>query len=163
MCYDNLQVVAVFLQDDDECGKWQQMTRCSDGRVTCARLWSVSLLGESRRVLNLQDKTRLLTTHQTNIGTRHAQRASNQLSSSSRKHMHSICSRRLVSHCRLLICVPHQTMMGIRRIYTGGADSLVRVWNAERGADQEPDSAIEAQEAVTTVATGVRILLYISS
>lgn len=54
-------------------------------------------------------------------------------------------------------------MMGIRRIYTGGADSLVRVWNAERGADQEPDSAIEAQEAVTTVATGVRILLYISS
>ena len=43
----------------------------------------------------------------------------------------------------------------IRRIYTGGADSLVRIWNTDRGADQEPDTALEAAEAVTAVTAGV--------
>ncbi|KAI0073865.1 hypothetical protein K474DRAFT_1648846 [Panus rudis PR-1116 ss-1] len=40
------------------------------------------------------------------------------------------------------------------RIYTGGSDSLVRIWNAKAGADQEPDVAIEAVEGITSVSAG---------
>ncbi|KAK7692601.1 hypothetical protein QCA50_004233 [Cerrena zonata] len=40
------------------------------------------------------------------------------------------------------------------RIYTGGSDSLVRIWKTNLGADQEPDSAVEAMEAITSVTTG---------
>ncbi|KIP10903.1 hypothetical protein PHLGIDRAFT_492619 [Phlebiopsis gigantea 11061_1 CR5-6] len=39
-------------------------------------------------------------------------------------------------------------------IYTGGADSLGRIWRADRGTDQEPAAALEAGESVTCVATG---------
>lgn len=41
------------------------------------------------------------------------------------------------------------------RVYTGGTDSLVRLWRADLGADQEPDVAVEAAEAITSLATGV--------
>lgn len=40
------------------------------------------------------------------------------------------------------------------RVYTGGTDSLVRLWRADLGADQEPDVAVEAAEAITSLATG---------
>ncbi|KAH7923714.1 WD40 repeat-like protein [Leucogyrophana mollusca] len=35
--------------------------------------------------------------------------------------------------------------------YTGGSDSLVRIWHTDEGEDQEPDIATEANEGVTTV------------
>ncbi|KZT43647.1 WD40 repeat-like protein [Sistotremastrum suecicum HHB10207 ss-3] len=38
-------------------------------------------------------------------------------------------------------------------IYSGGRDSIVRLWRAELGTDQEPDVAIEAEEAITGIAT----------
>ncbi|KAH9946996.1 hypothetical protein B0H21DRAFT_741281 [Amylocystis lapponica] len=39
-------------------------------------------------------------------------------------------------------------------LYTGGTDSLARIWRTDRGADQEPDVALEAVEGVTAVAAG---------
>ena len=53
-------------------------------------------------------------------------------------------------------CVIHHAVH--RRVYTGGADSLVRLWDPELGEDQEPSSAAEAGDEVTTVAAGVRPL-----
>lgn len=41
-------------------------------------------------------------------------------------------------------------------IYTGGADSIARIWRPELGTDQEPDTASEAIEPVTTIAAAVR-------
>ncbi|KAH9942276.1 uncharacterized protein BXZ73DRAFT_87916 [Epithele typhae] len=38
------------------------------------------------------------------------------------------------------------------RVYTGGADSLVRLWDAEKGEDQEPPSAAEAADEISTLA-----------
>ncbi|KZT29190.1 hypothetical protein NEOLEDRAFT_1057404 [Neolentinus lepideus HHB14362 ss-1] len=38
--------------------------------------------------------------------------------------------------------------------YTGGNDTLVRVWNTNEGADQEPGVAVEAGESITAVAIG---------
>ncbi|KAI5120641.1 hypothetical protein M0805_007978 [Coniferiporia weirii] len=35
--------------------------------------------------------------------------------------------------------------------YTGGCDSLVRVWKAESGTDQEPDTALDADESITAL------------
>ncbi|KAJ3551325.1 hypothetical protein NM688_g4769 [Phlebia brevispora] len=40
------------------------------------------------------------------------------------------------------------------RIYTGGSDALVRIWRTDLGTDQEPDIALDACEAVTSVAAG---------
>ena len=40
-------------------------------------------------------------------------------------------------------------------IYTGGADSLGRIWRSDQGTDQEPGAAMEAGESVTCVAAGV--------
>ena len=45
-----------------------------------------------------------------------------------------------------------------RRVYTGGADTLVRIWDPELGEDQEPPSAAEATDEVTALAAGVRRL-----
>ena len=47
--------------------------------------------------------------------------------------------------------------VGLRKIYTGGKDSLVRVWKTSIGADQEPDMVEvgDDQEAVTSIATSV--------
>lgn len=44
-----------------------------------------------------------------------------------------------------------------RRVYTGGADTLVRIWRTDLGADQEPDAAVEASEGITSVAAGVSV------
>ncbi|EIN11865.1 hypothetical protein PUNSTDRAFT_63079 [Punctularia strigosozonata HHB-11173 SS5] len=38
--------------------------------------------------------------------------------------------------------------------YTGGADTLVRIWRTDQGPDQEPDIAIDAVEGVTCVVEG---------
>lgn len=43
-----------------------------------------------------------------------------------------------------------------RHLYTGGSDSLVRIWRTDKGTDQEPDIALDACEAVTSVDVGVR-------
>ncbi|KAI8993813.1 hypothetical protein BD414DRAFT_480518 [Trametes punicea] len=40
------------------------------------------------------------------------------------------------------------------RVYTGGADTLVRIWDVEQGEDQEPPCATEANEEVTAIAAG---------
>lgn len=48
---------------------------------------------------------------------------------------------------------PHRTHS---YIYTGGADSIARIWRPELGTDQEPETAPEAMESVTTIATAVR-------
>ncbi|TBU37864.1 hypothetical protein BD309DRAFT_973062 [Dichomitus squalens] len=45
------------------------------------------------------------------------------------------------------------------RVYTGGADSLVRIWDPQLGEDQEPPSAAEAADEVTTVAAGTHCWL----
>ena len=49
----------------------------------------------------------------------------------------------------------HHHYLVPRRIYTGGADSLVRIWDVERGEDQEPPSLTEANDDITTVAVAV--------
>ena len=40
-------------------------------------------------------------------------------------------------------------------IYTGGADSLGRIWKTDQGTDQDPDAEMEAGESITCVAVGV--------
>ncbi|KAI0371170.1 hypothetical protein BV20DRAFT_965857 [Pilatotrama ljubarskyi] len=40
------------------------------------------------------------------------------------------------------------------RVYTGGADTLVRIWDTSLGEDQEPPCATEADEEVTALAAG---------
>ncbi|OCH95073.1 hypothetical protein OBBRIDRAFT_641181 [Obba rivulosa] len=39
------------------------------------------------------------------------------------------------------------------RVYTGGLDSLVRIFRTDRGSDQEPDIALDAAEGITALAT----------
>ncbi|KAL5507206.1 MCL1 [Sanghuangporus vaninii] len=36
-------------------------------------------------------------------------------------------------------------------LYTGGSDSLVRVWKADSGADREPETALDAEEPITAL------------
>jgi len=43
--------------------------------------------------------------------------------------------------------------------YTGGDDCIVRLWNTNEGEDQEPPTAIEAGESITTLAASVRAVL----
>ena len=40
--------------------------------------------------------------------------------------------------------------------YTGGTDSLVRVWKSDSGTDQEPDAALDAENSITTLCADVR-------
>ena len=42
-----------------------------------------------------------------------------------------------------------------RTVYTGGSDALVRIWEANSGTDQEPDTALDAAEAITALAVEV--------
>lgn len=42
-------------------------------------------------------------------------------------------------------------------VYTGGADSLGRIWRTDQGTDQDPDAAMEAGESITCVAAGVSL------
>lgn len=35
--------------------------------------------------------------------------------------------------------------------YTGGSDTLVRIWRTDKGADQEPEVATDASEGVTSL------------
>ncbi|KAI0665347.1 hypothetical protein C8Q78DRAFT_1118280 [Trametes maxima] len=44
-------------------------------------------------------------------------------------------------------------------VYTGGADTLVRIWDAELGEDQEPPCVTEANEEVTSVAASTNCWL----
>jgi hypothetical protein len=44
--------------------------------------------------------------------------------------------------------------------YTGGDDCIVRLWNTNEGEDQEPPTAIEAVESITTLAASVRLPFY---
>ncbi|EMD37802.1 hypothetical protein CERSUDRAFT_114458 [Gelatoporia subvermispora B] len=39
------------------------------------------------------------------------------------------------------------------RVYTGGSDSLVRIFRTDKGSDQEPDVALDAAEGITALAT----------
>lgn len=41
--------------------------------------------------------------------------------------------------------------------YTGGDDCIVRLWNTNEGEDQEPPTAIDAEESITTLAASVRL------
>ncbi|TCD67448.1 hypothetical protein EIP91_012365 [Steccherinum ochraceum] len=44
-------------------------------------------------------------------------------------------------------------------LYTGGSDSLVRIWKTDLGADEEPDIAVDAAEGITSLCTGKDIWL----
>ncbi|KAL4254294.1 hypothetical protein ABKN59_002914 [Abortiporus biennis] len=39
-------------------------------------------------------------------------------------------------------------------VYTGGSDSIVRIWRTDRGTDQEPETATASKNAITSLAAG---------
>lgn len=39
---------------------------------------------------------------------------------------------------------------------TGGADSLIRIWRTDKGETQEPDTVLDADDAITAIAVYVR-------
>lgn len=41
-------------------------------------------------------------------------------------------------------------------LYTGGCDTLVRIWKADSGADQEPETALDAEDPITALGVDVR-------
>lgn len=43
-----------------------------------------------------------------------------------------------------------------RLSYTGGSDSLVRIWQMDKDQYQEPEVAYEADEGITAIASSVR-------
>lgn len=43
-----------------------------------------------------------------------------------------------------------------RLSYTGGSDSLVRIWQMDKDQYQEPEVAYEADEGITAIACSVR-------
>lgn len=47
----------------------------------------------------------------------------------------------------------------IRRsyIYTGGQDAIVRVWDAKKGKEHEPDVALDAMKPITSLAASVSL------
>ena len=44
----------------------------------------------------------------------------------------------------------------LRLSYTGGSDSLVRIWQMDKDQYQEPEVAYEADEGITSIACSVR-------
>lgn len=44
-----------------------------------------------------------------------------------------------------------------RLSYTGGSDSLVRIWQMDKDQYQEPEVAYEADEGITAIASSVRL------
>ncbi len=45
----------------------------------------------------------------------------------------------------------------VRKIYTGGDDCIVRVWDAHAGSDQEPKAMAEANESITAMDTSASV------
>lgn len=45
----------------------------------------------------------------------------------------------------------------IRLSYTGGSDSVVRIWNMDKDQYQEPELAYEADEGITALASTVSL------
>jgi chromosome transmission fidelity protein 4 len=39
--------------------------------------------------------------------------------------------------------------------YTGGTDSIVRIWKSQQGADQDPPIAIDATESISSITVSV--------
>lgn len=79
---------------------------------------------------------------------------SSEHSSSTWRHVDYLCPGRRVRETNSTALTASDGLFS--HIYTGGTDSLARVWKADAGTDQEPEAALEAMEAITCVAAGVR-------
>lgn len=96
-----------------------------------------------------QRKTRLSTS---SPHSSHGRQSNHKYRSSSRKNLSCFFKRWIVRG------TPSFSSIQLTRLpriaYTGGEDSLVRIWKLT-GDEQEPDSAVDASERITAIAVDV--------